>query len=57
MDTALAVCAGTETSTLSAADEAEMEQIRAELYEALEHIESLRQQHPYEASGHTVQPL
>ncbi|MFJ3699514.1 hypothetical protein ACIPW9_36220 [Streptomyces sp. NPDC090052] len=57
MDTALAVPVSTESSTLSAADDAEMEQIRAELYEALERIEGLRQQHPYEASGHTAQPL
>ncbi|MEU9849241.1 hypothetical protein [Streptomyces sp. NPDC047985] len=43
----------TETST----PDVDMEEIRAELYAALHHIENLRHQHPYEASGYAGKSL
>ncbi|WP_331756186.1 hypothetical protein OHA04_45660 (plasmid) [Streptomyces sp. NBC_01590] len=35
----------------------DMEEIRAELYAALQSIEDLRHQHPYEASGYAGETL
>ncbi|MEV6165702.1 hypothetical protein AB0L71_28080 [Streptomyces sp. NPDC052052] len=35
----------------------DMEEIRDELYEALQHIENLRRQYPYEASGGASKPV
>ncbi|MFF1916116.1 hypothetical protein ACFVYE_31930 [Streptomyces sp. NPDC058239] len=43
----------TETRT----PDLDMEEIRAELYAALQNIENLRHQHPYEASGYAGNPL
>ncbi|MGW2844655.1 hypothetical protein [Streptomyces sp. NPDC001274] len=34
----------------------DMEEIRDELYAALQHIENLRHQHPYEATGYGGEP-
>ncbi|MET8746281.1 hypothetical protein [Streptomyces sp. NPDC004728] len=35
----------------------DMEEIRDELYAALQDIENLRHQHPYEASGYASKPF
>ncbi|WP_331723450.1 hypothetical protein [Streptomyces atratus] len=37
--------------------DSDMEEIRAELYAALQSIEDLRHQHPYEASGYVGVPV